>query len=768
MLSKFINSKILLLLTGFLFISYLIFILVLTTSEQHKLKEYQDNQLHLRMTHYASSLDSFFNEAQADLLRLSKDNDFTHFVSKQHSQRLSNVLQMHLIQQYDLLYNISSTPIFKQIAVHKLDSTRISSHLSSPSSTHLRNVDLNNLIQIGHITQIEKLKNNISIQLLQLITLEEEPIAYLVAEINNDVILQQLTIQEPRVNRTHIALNSQVGDLLIWNSFKENNDSFLNQAFSNESLQRIEKTITNMPLTLVAQYDPMLHQGLLSSSWFIVLLSILILPFLWLTLLMKRVARSNRVLQEKIHLSEQHQQHLLLHNSDLETKIKQHRISEKSLKYQATHDSLTGLPNRNYSLKHLSHAIEVSRRNHTQILLMYIDLDNFKQINDTLGHSIGDQVLVESSKRLLNSLEKTDIVSRLGGDEFLLLLPDLKSRYQATCFAKKVLALFNKPFNIQGHELFSPSSIGLSIYPKDGETPEVLLKNADMALYNVKDEGRNSFSFYDPKMNASVVRNVNVIHRLRYAIENNKLQMYYQPLVDLQTGKIVGAEALMRWTDEELGFVSPEEFILLAERNGLIHQIGDFALTEACQQAAKWQAIYPLQIAVNFSSVQFRDSKALLAKIIATLKQTGLPSSKLDIEVTESLLIDKEDDLSEMLAALQYLNIQLSIDDFGTGYSALSYLQKYTFNKLKIDRAFVMNLAENEADRSLVTAIIAMAKALNMKIVAEGIEDKRQEEMLTNLNCDYGQGYLYSKALTAKAFEQLLIADNSEQLPRYA
>jgi EAL domain-containing protein (putative c-di-GMP-specific phosphodiesterase class I) len=281
-----------------------------------------------------------------------------------------------------------------------------------------------------------------------------------------------------------------------------------------------------------------------------------------------------------------------------------------------------------------------------------------------------------------------------------------------------------------------------------------------MALYRVKDSGRNSFSFYNSTMNANVLRNVNINRRLRYAIDNNQLEMYYQPLVDLQSGRISGAEALMRWTDEELGFIPPDEFILLAERNGLIHQIGEFALTQACQQAAKWQAISPIQIAVNFSSVQFRDCYALLAKIIAVLDKTGLPKSKLDVEVTESLLISQESELSSMLAELRHLGIQLSIDDFGTGYSALSYLQKYAFSKLKIDRAFVMNLTENEADRSLVKAIIAMAKALNLKVVAEGIEQQAQADFLKEIDCEYGQGYLFSKPLPADEFEKLLIADS--------
>jgi len=295
----------------------------------------------------------------------------------------------------------------------------------------------------------------------------------------------------------------------------------------------------------------------------------------------------------------------------------------------------------------------------------------------------------------------------------------------------------------------------MSIYPQDGNTPDTLLKNADTALCRVKEAGRNAFSFYDPSMNHDVQRNLLLNSRLRQAISMNELVLYYQPIIDLKTRKIIAAEALIRWHDQELGFISPEEFIPLAEKNGLIHIIGERALQQACTQAAEWQSISPIKIAVNFSCVQFRYCDELLIKIRETLQKSGLPAHKLEIEVTESLLINQHDDLMKMLKELKAEGVQLCIDDFGTGYSALSYLQKFSFSKLKIDRAFINNMATNHADMTLVTAILAMASALKLKVVAEGIETDWQANFLERRNCEYGQGYLFSRPVPAAEFKQL-------------
>ena len=764
--NKIITNKTAIIYAGLVLVAYLMLILTVINLGQSRLKESQHNELQLKVAHYADTLSNFFSVSQADILVLSKDKTMsTYFYNRNSGMSMayglgSSLFNLEsLIKQLFIDSRIDDIPVFKRISLINLDGSLILDNTEKPFI--LGSINVNELTKNKHSIHTEHLDRNLSIKILQMVYLDGDPIAFMVAEINTEIIIQQLTTQEYVDSPSRLELKSKKGNVFIWDSLKNSNMMNRMQPLQNNDLLFLDAPITNTPLTLMGWYETVYEKDLFTSHWFIVVISFLAIPVFGGLYYLIRIEHNNAILQTEISLSQYQQQQLSVHNFQLEQEISKRKATEKILEYQATHDSLTGLVNRNYSLNQLAHAIDVSKRNNTKILVMFFDLDNFKQINDTLGHSTGDEVLIESSQRLLNSVRKTDTVARLGGDEFLLILPDLKSTQQATMLAVKILGLFEKPFNLHGEEFFTSTSIGLSIYPQDGETPDNLLKCADMALYRVKDSGRNNFSFYDTAMNEDVLHNVNINRRLRYAIENNKLEMYYQPLIDLKTDSIIGAEALMRWTDEELGFVPPDEFIILAERNGLIHPLGEFALNEACQQAAQWQKIIPIQIAINFSSVQFRDCNGLLSQIISVLDRTGLPKEKLDVEVTESLLINQGDELSAMLTELRNLSIQLSIDDFGTGYSALSYLQKYSFNKLKIDRAFVMNLETNESDRSLVTAIIAMAKALKMKVVAEGIEEQEQADFLKKLDCEYGQGYLYSKPLSGPEFEKLLIAEKS-------
>ncbi|WP_413479743.1 putative bifunctional diguanylate cyclase/phosphodiesterase, partial [Vibrio hibernica] len=395
-------------------------------------------------------------------------------------------------------------------------------------------------------------------------------------------------------------------------------------------------------------------------------------------------------------------------------------------------------------------------QNNTLTLVIFIDLDNFKQINDTLGHLVGDMVLIETTQRLQRIITPSSTLSRFGGDEFLLIIPDLKNSNDAKHIAATILALFELSFVSNNQEFFISTSIGMAVYPYDGTTSQQLLANADIAMYKVKEDGRNAFSFYNADMNIDVQRMLTLDSHLRQAITNKELELYYQPIIDLKTEKIIGAEALMRWNDSEYGFIPPDEFIPIAEKNGLIHQLGDFALNTACSQAAKWQKISPLQISVNFSSVQFRYYERLLSQIQKALESSSLPPQKLDIEITESLLFDHNDGVITMLNKLQSMGAQLTIDDFGTGYSALSYLQKFPFDRLKIDREFLTDMRYSEEKRELVSAIIAMAKALNLEIVAEGIEDNWHANYLKEMGCGLGQGYYYSRPVPAKEFEVIL------------
>lgn len=549
-------------------------------------------------------------------------------------------------------------------------------------------------------------------------------------------------------------------EMVVWDSITKNSTT---NADENHFLSKVldgkiyfEVPVEQHHFKLMAWFEPLNERDIFTSRLFIVGLSILAVMIV-IALCYAFVANNNK-LELKIKLEEEKKRKDILsqQNHKLTKEIERRKASEKELAFQAKYDTLTELPNRSYGSERLALELIRASRTGSKVLVMFIDLDHFKQINDSMGHFVGDEILKLSAQRLQNVARKTDLLARIGGDEFLLVIPDLPDNDTAKRVASSVLSAFSEPFVWNNHEFFLTGSVGMSVFPDDGDNAEQLLACADMAMYRVKQDGRDAFCFYNHNMNQDLQRYLDLESRLRNAISNQLLEMYYQPIIELKSGKIVGAEALMRWNDEKFGFVNPEEFISIAEKNGLIHQLGEFAIQQACYQAAQWQSISPLFVSVNFSSVQFRYCDRLLAFIRQSLEESGLPAEQFDVEVTESLLFNHDDELVDMLDNLRALGTKLTIDDFGTGYSALSYLQKFPFDRLKIDRSFMQNVFENDSDRELVNVIIAMAKALRLKIVAEGIEEQRHVDYLNELNCEFGQGFHYSRPVPAKEFEQLL------------
>ncbi|GAM55700.1 diguanylate cyclase [Vibrio ishigakensis] len=519
------------------------------------------------------------------------------------------------------------------------------------------------------------------------------------------------------------------------------------------------------PFYLHAWFQPVSEQQIITSTWFTAALSFLAVPVVLGLYYALRINNTNLILTTKFDQTSKQKVELSKQNARLKTEIDRRRTSEEELAYQATHDALTGLTNRKAGDEKLRSAIYAAERKQESVLVLFIDLDNFKQINDTLGHLAGDQLLKQTAERLKSAVRKTDVVARIGGDEFLMVIPNLQSQGCAKLIASNLMRTFEAPFFLDQTEFFVSTSIGMAIYPQDGETAEDLLAHADTAMYQVKEDGRNGFSFYDSSMNQDVQRNIDIDARLRHATSKKLFEVYYQPIVDLKTCQIIGAEALLRWNDEKLGIVSPAEFIPIAEKNGLINTIGKFALNTACHQIAEWQGIRPISVAVNFSSVQFRQSEKLLGIIRSALDKSKLPASQLDVEITESLLIHHNDETVALLNRIKELGVQLSIDDFGTGYSALSYLQKFPFSKLKIDRSFLQDMESTPSSQELVNAIIAMAKALNLRVVAEGVETDWDREYLQSHKCEYAQGFYFSKPLPAAEFEALLIEQVAELQP---
>jgi diguanylate cyclase (GGDEF)-like protein len=449
--------------------------------------------------------------------------------------------------------------------------------------------------------------------------------------------------------------------------------------------------------------------------------------------------------------------------------ITMRKDAEKQIRYLAYYDSLTGLPNRTFYKELVSRALLLAQRHHWTMAILFIDLDYFKRINDTLGHDIGDQLLrtvgdlvktcIRKSDFITRSEEDVleDVVARLGGDEFIVLLNEIAHSQDASRVARRILKELARPFTLAGHEVFVTASIGIALYPLDGNDAENLLKNADVAMYHAKNQGRNNYQFYTKSMNATSLQRLDLENDLRKALDRGEFLLYYQPTVDVQTRTIIGAEALVRWKHPNKGMISPGEFIPLAEETGLIVSIGEWVLRTACSQNRAWQNAgnKPFRVAVNLSGRQF-DQEGLIEVISNALRDTGFDPQYLELEITESTIMKNPEKAATTLQKLKGMGICLSIDDFGTGYSSLGNLRKFPIDTLKIDRSFVMNITTDSDDAAITTAIIAMAHSLKLGVIAEGVESEDQQSFLRERACDAVQGYLFSRPVPAEEFIKLV------------
>jgi len=435
------------------------------------------------------------------------------------------------------------------------------------------------------------------------------------------------------------------------------------------------------------------------------------------------------------------------------------KLQEQKILHQAHYDSLTGLPNRFLALDRLSQILRVAQREDQLAAVLFLDLDDFKKVNDTLGHEVGDQVIVEAAQRVSWSIREEDTVGRLGGDEFIVLLSSLQQRADAARVAEKILSAFRNVFRLAGREVLLTASIGISIYPDDGDSAKILLRNADTAMYHSKSLGRNAFHFYTEAMNQDVARRVELEEQMHTALQNGEFHLVYQPIVNIHSQELVAAEALLRWNNPKLGEVSPVEFIEIAERTGRIVEVGEFVLREAVKQARKWYGKRgpSFRMAVNVSPVQFKD-RGFLQLVRRVLEEYGLPGSSLEIEVTENVLLSDRANAVELLNSLRELGVSISMDDFGTGYSSLSYLRHYPFDTLKIDRSFVRDITSDKDDRELIVATLSMARSLGLKVIAEGVETAEQLAILQAERCDFAQGYYFSKPIPQASVERLFLS----------
>jgi diguanylate cyclase (GGDEF)-like protein/PAS domain S-box-containing protein len=435
------------------------------------------------------------------------------------------------------------------------------------------------------------------------------------------------------------------------------------------------------------------------------------------------------------------------------------RAMSFQMTYSAQHDLVTNLPNRLLLNDRISQSIALARRQRRSIAVIFLDLDRFKYINDSLGHATGDKVLQSVSKRLLAGVRGSDTVSRQGGDEFVILLSEIAHPEDAATSANKILISLNAPHSVGGQDLHVDASIGISVYPQDGEDAETLIKSADTAMYHAKQRGRNNFQFFKAEMNLKAVERQSIEGSLRGALERNEFLLYYQPKVNLDTGEITGVEALIRWQQPDRGLVLPAQFVPVAEDCGLILQIGRWVLREACRQARAWQdaELRHMRISVNVSPVEFRDN-GFVEGVRAILLETGLEARFLELELTEGVLMEDAKSTACVLQELKKMGVHLAVDDFGTGYSSLSYLRQFPIDVLKIDQSFVQQITSNSDDSTIVSAIISMGKSLKHIVVAEGIETREQRAYLQTQACAQGQGYLFSRPLPAAQFANLLQA----------
>ncbi len=437
--------------------------------------------------------------------------------------------------------------------------------------------------------------------------------------------------------------------------------------------------------------------------------------------------------------------------------ITERKRSERQIEFLAYHDPLTGLPNRVLLEDRLQQAMAHADRNQTQLAMMFMDLDNFKQINDSLGHAAGDCLLQEVASRLGDCVRETDTVSRQGGDEFILLLTDLQEIDGCLPVLSKIMNRLQDPFMVDDNELSTSVSIGVATYPADGTDFESLRKKADMAMYRAKEAGRNTYRFFDEAMNSEAVEHLVIRNGLRRALERKELRLHYQPQIDLSSGQVIGAEALLRWQHPELGLVAPGRFIHIAEESGMIVPIGEWVLHTACEQAVAWQraGLPPLLMAVNLSAVQFRRGN-VEQSVTQALTQSGLDPALLELELTESILIQNVEQVLSTVKALKRLGVKLAIDDFGTGYSSLSYLKRFDIDKLKIDQSFIRDLATDPDDAAIVHAVVQMAHSLNLKAIAEGVEHAAMLGQLREFGCDEAQGYYFARPMPADDFAHFL------------
>ena len=497
----------------------------------------------------------------------------------------------------------------------------------------------------------------------------------------------------------------------------------------------------------------------LLSSTIIVIGAIFIYQYEKRNVKAKRILREiNQNLEKKVKNETEKRTRLFKKSNQKLLKSAEELKEQKAVfEHLAHHDPLTGLPNRVLFRDRLEHAIDIANRNNKKLAVLFMDLDHFKEINDSLGHQLGDEVLKIIAERLHKKLRGSDSIARLGGDEFTVLIEDVKEDSEIGDIANKLIQVFKEPITVKSHTLYLTVSIGISIYPSDGEDAETLLKCADAAMYGAKKDGRNTYHYFSKEMTEQALERVMIETSMRNALKNDEFILYYQPQINSKTGELEGLEALVRWDHPEMGIVSPEKFISLAEATDLIVPLGEWVLRKAAAQIVAWHedGLKPICMSVNFSVKQLRD-KGIISMIEKILLETKCNPNFLELEITEGYTMQNPNQSIELLRRIRNLGLHLAIDDFGTGYSSLSYLKRLPINKLKIDKSFIDDIPGSREDEAIVSAIVAMTESMGLDVIAEGVEREEQKVFLEQVGCNKIQGYLYAKPMPADEIKQIL------------
>ncbi len=764
---------------GMALIAFLLFLLVLTGLSQRDFRESYLAQQRLDLETRASALAYFYHERMKDLRALAVDPGVeTYFanaalgMSMEYGLRASLIRFERTLRERATAEGLEGQPAFSRIAFVTPDREALVD-TSTDGEPFWLEVDLG-LDQPASSTPKVVTTNG-----YVLLVLDHQhglrPQGWFIGRVDHEKIFASLVHDPsiPSVTRVYTLV-----DGAVMSSREEPPDEIVRHvgglnggveesgtsSASRSGSMLVSADVESTPFTLLAVHQPSALTGYLTSHWLLALLALLSILLVIGIGYANWIQRQSLVLRGRVEESARQEAILSDQNTRLIEEMRKREAYEQQLTVQANFDGLTGLPNRSLAFDRLSQVLLMQRRHDDYVAVVLLDLDRFKKVNDSLGHNSGDKLLIAAAQRLRALLRESDTVARLGGDEFLVILPGLERTGIAEKVCRKIQEEFSVPLAVGKHEFIVSASLGISIAPDDGHDAETLLKNADIALYRAKDQGRNTYRFFTREMNEALEQRQKMEDLLIYALARDEFSLVFQPIVKLDDGSIVGAEALLRWCSPELGVVAPSEFIPLCEDLGIIGEIGAWVLSRACGEAGRWRKRIPFRLAVNISSVQFRDPYRFIRLVEAELAKSGLPPQDLHLEITEGILLEDSAANWAMLKELDAMGVRLSIDDFGTGYSSLSYLRRFPFDTLKIDKSFVGDLPNDTGSVALARAILALARALRMDVVAEGIENAEQAAFFRSQRCDLGQGYHFYKPMTADALTAL-IASTPEREP---